>query len=155
MARTARQLAASRRNIVAAQRASAASRRGKKRSVKTGHHYGTGRTGRKTARRAKYGSKKHGISIAQQQRRDKRSRRRKNALAGGLAVASTAAAVYSNYHQNTTKQQRANHKRKVKEAGRDFARRPKTAKMVYNMNRQLGRNRRTSARGASSAFRRH
>lgn len=144
--RTARQIAASRRNIVAAQRASAASRRGKSRSKKTGHHYGTGKTGRRQARINKYGSRKHGISIAQQTRRDRRSRRRKNAAAVAFSVATTGAALYGNYHSSTTASQRAGHRRKVKQASNDFAKRGKQTKMVYKMHRQMGQSRAGSAR---------
>ena len=147
MARTARQLAASRRNIVKAQQASANSRRGKKRSNKSGHHYGTGKVGRKQARRNKYGSRKHGISIAQQTRRDRRARKYKRAGSVAFAVAATGIGVYS----QLSPAQKSAVKQRVKSAPRDFKWGSKESKMVYNVNRQMGHNRRKSAR-ASARF---
>lgn len=141
--RTAKQIAASRRNIIKAQRASAASRRGKKRSKKSGHHYGTGKTGRRQARINKYGSRKHGISIAQQTRRDKRSRKRKavaSAVIAGGVVAIKAAAIYKTD---------PNVKRSVDAAARRAKSEARNARTTYSTNRQLGVSRRKSARAAA------
>lgn len=110
MARSARQVAAARRNIVKAQRASAASRRGKKRSKATGHHYGKGKTGRRQSRTNTYGKKRHGLSIAQQTRRKQRSNRRKRVASGALTAVATGVAVYGNLSPSQ--------KGKVKDYGR-------------------------------------
>lgn len=99
--KSARQIAAARRNIIKAQRASADSRRGKKRSKKSGHHYGTGKTGRRQARINKYGTRRNGISIAQATRRKQRSAKYKRAA----SLATTAALVtYSVYGDKPFKQ---------------------------------------------------
>lgn len=144
--KTARQIAAARRNIVKAQKASADSRRGKSRSRKSGHHYGTGKTGRRQAKRNKYGSRKHGISIAQQTRRDRRSRKWKNRGAVAFSVATTGAAIYGSYHSNTSPGQRAANKKRVKQAGKDFRNAPSSAKLGYRTGRQVRMSRRNSAK---------
>ena len=142
--RTARQIAASRRNIVKAQAESARSRRGKKRSRKTGHHYGEGRTGRRQARRNKYGSRKHGISIAQQQRRDRRSAARRRRVGYAVTGATLAATAYGSLSPSQ--------KHKVKTKARDYGETAsiyaKGSKMVYKTNRQMGHGRRASAKAA-------
>ena len=112
--KTARQIAASKRNIIKAQRVSADSRRGKSRSKTAGHHYGTGKQGRKDTRRALYGSRKHGISPPQYARRQQRARKWKGRAAAVGAAAAIGATVYANYHQNTTPEQRSQHKRRAK-----------------------------------------
>lgn len=93
--KSAKQIAASRRNILKAQAASARARRGKGRSKKTGHHYGSGKTGRKNTRRAKYGSVRHGISPTQQLRRNQRTARRKRVANAAFTAGVTAAVLYS------------------------------------------------------------
>lgn len=146
--KTAKQIAASRRNIIKAQRASAASRRGKSRSKKAGHHYGEGRTGRKQAKINKYGSRKHGISIAQQTRRDKRSRNRKRAastvIAGGV-IAAKAAYVYKT---------NPDMKRSVDTAARRAKSNANRARGTYKVNRMAGESRRRSAEWAVKSNRR-
>lgn len=112
--KTAKQIAAAKRNIVKAQRASADSRRGKSRTKTAGHHYGTGRKGRKDTRRALYGSRRHGISPTQHLRRQQRARKWKNRAAIVGAAAAIGATVYTNYHQSTTPEQRAQHKSRAK-----------------------------------------
>jgi hypothetical protein len=136
--RTAKQIAASKRNIIAAQRASAASRRGKKRSTKAGHHYGTGKTGRRQARINKYGSRKHGISIAQQTRRDKRSRKYKKAGATAVAGGVFAVKAAMIYRQNP----------EVKKSVDTAAKRAKSTKRMYKTSRMVGRTRKQSAGAA-------
>ena len=73
MARTARQIAAAKRNIKKAQARSAQLRRGGAGRGGSTSFYGKGRAGRKAARRSTYGSKRNGLSIAQQQRRRQRT----------------------------------------------------------------------------------
>lgn len=145
MARTARQIAASRRNIVKAQAESARSRRGTHRSKKTGHHYGTGKTGRKQARRNKYGSRKHGISIAQQQRRDRRSSKRKRRAGYAVTAAGIAVTAYGqlNPHQ----------KAKIHVKAKDYAMRPTRAKNNYKFGRQVfGETRKQASRRARNSL---
>lgn len=88
---TARRRAALRK----AQLASAAARRGHHRSRTTGHTYGKGRSGRKSTKRALYGSRRHGISPVQHERRRQRTRKWKNRGSAALTVATTGLAVYS------------------------------------------------------------
>ena len=95
--KTAKQIAASRRNIVKAQRRSAELRRGGAGKDGTTAFYGKGRKGRKAAKRSTYGRKKDGLSIAQQQRRRQRSNKRKriaSTAVSGVAFAVTAASIY-------------------------------------------------------------
>jgi uncharacterized membrane protein YebE (DUF533 family) len=120
--KTAKQIAAAKRNIVKAQRASADSRRGKSRNVKAGHHYGTGSGGRKNTRRALYGSRRHGISPTQHLRRQQRARKWKNRAAVVGSAAAIGVAVYSNYHKTTSPEQRAKHRA----AAKDYAQGVKT-----------------------------
>lgn len=118
-AKTARQIAASKRNIVKAQIASARSRKGKKRSVAAGHHYGTGKTGRKNTRLALYGSRKHGISPAQYARRKQRANKwKKRALITGAVAAGTFHLVT----QYTTPEEKV----KIINKTRDYAHAAKT-----------------------------
>lgn len=91
---SARQRAAAKRNIVKAQLASARARRGKKRSAKSQHTYGTGRKGRKATKRALYGSRKHGISPTQYQRRRQRNAKWKRRGTYVATAVATAAGVY-------------------------------------------------------------
>lgn len=99
MARSAKQKAALRK----AQLASARARRGRKRSRSSGHHYGTGKQGRRATRRATYGKKKHGLSIAQQQRRRQRANKWKRRGRSAMAAAGVAATIYA----KSTPQQRS------------------------------------------------
>ena len=92
---SARQRAAAKRNIVKAQLASARARRGKKRSDKSQHTYGTGRKGRKGTRRALYGSRKHGISPTQYQRRRQRSAKWKHRGSIAVGTVTTAVGIYA------------------------------------------------------------
>lgn len=142
--RTARQIAASRRNIIIAQRVSADSRRGKKRSNKSGHHYGTGKVGRRQAKINKYGSRKHGISIAQQTRRDKRSRNRKRVATavGGAVMVGTH--IYMNNPEV---------KRSVDTAARRARADANRAKGTYKINRMAGSSRTSSAKRAAKSTR--
>lgn len=143
--RTARQIAASKRNIVAAQRRSAQLRKGKSFSKKTGHYYGTGKTGRRQARINKYGSRRHGISIAQQQRRDKRSNRRKRIAMSGATL---AVAAHHIYKANPEVQ------KSLKTAAKDAKVRANRAKGTYKINRMSGSNRATSTKRAAKSTRR-
>jgi hypothetical protein len=93
--KTARQVAASRRNIVAAQRRSAELRRGGAGKGGSTNFYGKGRSGRKAARRSKYGQKKHGLSIAQTQRRKQRANKYKRIASGAASGAALGLAAYS------------------------------------------------------------
>lgn len=72
-----------------------ASRGGGSKEKKSTAYYGKGRKGRKAAKRATYGRKKDGLSIAQQKRRRQRSNRRKKAIAG----AATAVGMVGMYAQ--------------------------------------------------------
>lgn len=146
--RTAKQIAASRRNIIKAQRASADSRRGKKRSKKSGHHYGTGKTGRRQARRNKYGSRRHGISIAQQTRRDQRSRKRKAVASAAVAGGVLAVKAYGLYKSNPEV------KRSVDTAARRAKSDANRVKSTYKINRMAGSSRGKSARKAAGSTRR-
>lgn len=132
-ARTARQIAASRRNIVAAQRRSAQLRRGGAGKQGTTSFYGKGRKGRKAAKASKYGNKKDGLSIAQTQRRRQRSNRRKNvartAIAGGV-FAANAVAVYK---------QNPEVKRSVDVAAKRAKTAAKSAKTQYTYRTGVGR----------------
>lgn len=143
--RTAKQIAASRRNIIKAQRASADSRRGKKRSNKSGHHYGTGKVGRRQAKINKYGSRRHGISIAQQQRRDKRSRTRKTVVASAAGAAMVAAKIYQS-DPEMRRSVNAAAKRAKSDANR--------VRGTYKVFRMAGGSRTTSARVAAKAAKR-
>lgn len=88
--------AARRAALARAQKRSAQLRR--KGAGKNGsrNFYGKGRKGRKAARKATYGDKRHGLSISQQRRRKTRSnkwkRRGRTAMTGAVA----AAVVYKN-----------------------------------------------------------
>lgn len=93
--RSARQIAAAKRNIRKAQLASAAARRGRHRSRTTGHTYGKGRSGRKATKRALYGSRKHGLSPTQALRRKQRATKWKNRGKAAVSIATTGAAIYS------------------------------------------------------------
>lgn len=132
-ARSARQVAAAKRNIKIAQAASARSRKGKSKSAASGHHYGTGRQGRKATRLALYGSKKHGISPTQYARRRQRANKWKGRAALAASVALTGATLYA----SMPPQQRAALKNKV----RDHSARAKTHVQyrvgAYKMHRQI------------------
>lgn len=86
--------AARRRALRKAQLASAAARRGRHRSLSTGHTYGKGKSGRKNTRRALYGSRRHGISPAQSLRRRQRATKWKNRGRAAASVVTTGAAIY-------------------------------------------------------------
>ncbi len=144
--RTARQIAASRRNIVLAQKRSAQLRKGKSFSKKTGHYYGAGKTGRKQAKINKYGSRKHGISIAQQQRRRQRTNRRKAIVSTAVSGVGVAVYAHSVYKNNPDV------KRSVDTAARDAKTRARKAKShanrargTYKINRMSGESRYNSA----------
>lgn len=111
--------------------------------------YGTGKSGRKAARRSTYGQRKHGLSIAQQQRRKQRANKWKRRGAAVVSTAATGAAIYS---QVTTPAQRRAHKTKVKTKARDYGENvsvsARGAKMVYKVNRQMGHGRTKSAKAA-------
>lgn len=108
--KTARQIAAARRNIKKAQARSAQLRR--KGYGKDGNtaFYGKGRKGRKAARRSTYGRKRDGLSIAQQQRR----RQRANKWKRRAAFVGTAATVGAGLWGNMDAAQKANAKRAAK-----------------------------------------
>lgn len=142
--RTARQIAAARRNIVKAQRASAESRRGKSRSKKTGHHYGKGKVGRRQSRINTYGKKRHGLSIAQQTRRKQRANKWKRRAGVVASTAATGAALYAGLSPG----QKAQFKQKTRDYGENVRIYTKGSKMVYKVNRQMGHSRRKSAAGA-------
>ena len=92
--RSARQIAAAKRNIIKAQAASARARRGKKRSRTTGHTYGKGRKGRKATRRSLYGSRKHGLSPTQYARRRQRANKWKRRGSAAVSAAMLGTAIY-------------------------------------------------------------
>lgn len=93
MSATHRMTPARRAALHKAQMASAAKRRGHGNTRYT-HYYGTGIKGWRNARRATYGSRRHGLSIAQQKRR--RARMNKWARRGGKAIA-LAGMAYTGY----------------------------------------------------------
>lgn len=97
MARTARQIAASRRNIILAQKRSAELRRRGAGKHGSQSFYGKGHSGRKAAKLSTYGRKRDGLSIAQQQRRRQRSNRRKRAVSVAISGATVAVAAHHIY----------------------------------------------------------
>ena len=94
--RSARQIAAARRNIKKAQARSAQLRRGGAGKNGTTSFYGKGRKGRKAARRSTYGRKKDGLSIAQQQRRRQRTNKWKNRAAFVGSAVAVGAGLWGN-----------------------------------------------------------
>jgi hypothetical protein len=97
--RSARQIAAAKRNIKKAQARSAQLRRGGAGKGGSTSFYGKGRAGRKAARRATYGSKKNGLSIAQQQRRRQRTNKwKRRASFVGTAI-TIGAGLYGSTNQ--------------------------------------------------------
>lgn len=147
--RTARQIAASKRNIAKAQIASARARKGKKRSAKSQHTYGTGRTGRKNTRRALYGSRRHGISPVQYQRRQQRAakwKRRAGYAATGVAIGVMA---YNNLDSASKAKLRAD-ARDYGAATRNIPRYGKALKGSYKFNRAAGMGRGAAAKRAGS-----
>jgi hypothetical protein len=136
-AKTAKQIAASRRNIAKAQVASAAARRGRHRSAASGHAYGTGKTGRRSTRRALYGSRRHGISPVQHQRRTQRANKWKRRVAGATAVG-----VYGAYatYALTTPQQRRSAANKVRDYGSKTKNTVKYAKSNHQFKKMMKAN---------------
>lgn len=131
--KTARQIAASRRNIQAAQRRSAELRRGGAGKGGSTNFYGTGRAGRRAAKYSTYGQKKHGLSIAQQQRRRQRTNKYKNIARGAATVAGVGIAAYGSL--NSTQKQRVN------ATAKNYAHTTKT-KMKYHTSGMAGQVRR-------------
>lgn len=145
MARSARQIAASRRNIAKAQVASARARKGKHRSSVSQHTYGTGRSGRKNAKRALYGSRRHGISPAQYQRRQQRSAKWKRRAGYAATAVSLGAVAYSHLDAGT--------KARINADARDYARAARkssstaaASKRSYKFNRAAGMSRNKAAK---------
>lgn len=147
MAKTARQIAAAKRNIVKAQAASARSRKGKSRSKQTGHHYGTGRQGRRATKRALYGSRRHGISPTQAVRRKGRYKKTKIVAKNVAAAAVVGAVAYANLSPMQRSRLKSDYGH-VKAQARNTAR---GTRGTYYVNRQMGVNRRKSA-GAAAKF---
>jgi len=112
--KTARQIAASKRNIVMEQRRSAELRRMGYGAAGSTNFYGTGRQGRRAARRSTYGQRKHGLSIAQQTRRKQRRQKWAGRVSKTAALGAGAAYVYM---QSTHPYQRSKHKAQVKNYG--------------------------------------
>lgn len=132
-ARSAKQVAAARRNIKIAQAASARSRKGKSKSSASGHHYGTGKTGRKATRLALYGSKKHGISPTQYQRRRQRANKWKGRAALAVSAGLTAATLYA----TMPPQQRQAMKNKIRDHSARMKTHVKYRVGSYKMHRQI------------------
>ena len=104
--RSARQIAAARRNIKKAQARSAQLRRGGAGKGGTTSFCGKGRKGRKAARRSTYGRKKDGLSIAQQQRRRQRTNKWKRRAAWVGSATATMAGLYGSLDSQTKAQAR-------------------------------------------------
>jgi hypothetical protein len=93
MSTTHRMTPARRAALHKAQMASAAKRRGHS-NYRSQHYYGKGLKGYRNAKLATYGSRRHGLSIAQQQRRHQRARK----WAGrGAKVAGVGAVALGTY----------------------------------------------------------
>lgn len=144
--KSAKQIAASKRNIIKAQAASARVRRGNHRNSISGHYYGSGRAGRKAAKRALYGSHRHGISPVQLQRRQGRLRNRVGRAAVRVGV--TAGTLAATYYVTSSPQNRANINARVK----NYSQRPKRFKAHYGNLRGMGFSRKFSAKNASGQF---
>lgn len=140
--KSAKQIAAAKRNIVKAQAASARARRGRKRSSTSGHTYGTKRSGRKAAKRALYGSRRHGISPTQHMRRRQRTRNKIGRAAGSVAL--TVGTTAALYYATSSPQNRANINRKAAGYGRRVKRSGKAANSGYKIGRMSGFGRRKS-----------
>lgn len=147
-ARTARQIAASRRNIVAAQKRSAALRRGGAGKNGNTAFYGKGRSGRKAAKRSTYGRKKDGLSIAQQQRRRQRSNKRKRVVSTAISAGSVAVAAHHIYKTNPDV------KRSVNVAKKRAKSEARNVKQSYDIGRAFGQSKPRSAKFAAKSVRR-
>lgn len=138
--RTARQIAASRRNIVKAQRRSAELRRRGAGKNGSASFYGKGRKGRKAAKLATYGRRRDGLSVSQRHRRAQRSARRSAKIGVVLTGAAIAASVYGS---NTNVQ------KSVNKTARRAKNTVKGHKMVYDFNRVTGSSRAKSAKATA------
>ena len=147
---TAKQRAAAKRNIVKAQRRSAELRRAGHGKGKNGSStfYGKGRKGRRAARKSTYGTKRHGLSIAQQQRRKQRANKWKRRAGLVATAATTGAAVYTSLYPEHAKKTKAKVAMKTRDYGENVHIQARATRMTYKVNRTMGHSRATSARAA-------